>query len=142
MSIEKPRKNGSHWRMRLTDTSTDSPAVSPRRGDVVRVRLDPTRGSEQAGERPALVISPDYINDRAPILLVAPFTTRKTERVYAFEVLVEPPEGGLTARSKVMLLHLRAIDKERITGHYGALSAETMASVEDALKIVTGLTEI
>ncbi len=97
---------------------------NPKRGDVLRVRFDPTEGSEQAGERPALVISPDIINERAPIILVAPLTTRKTERVYAFEALIEPPEGGLLQRSKVMLLHVRGIDKARITGSYGTLSAE------------------
>ena len=118
--------------------STDS----LKRGDVVRVRFDPTEGSEQAGERPALVLSPDLINERAPVVLVAPFTTRKTERVYAFEALVEPPDGGLTQRSKVMLLHLRGVDKTRITGRYGALSEETMRSVEEALRIVTGLTAL
>ena len=39
---------------------------SLKRGDIVRVRLDPVEGSEQAGERPALVISPDVINEPAP----------------------------------------------------------------------------
>lgn len=118
--------------------STDS----PKRGDVVRVRFDPTEGSEQAGERPALVLSPDFINERAPIVLVAPFTTRKTERVYAFEALIEPPEGGLTQRSKVMLLHLRGVDKARIIGRYGTIREETMAQVEEAMRIAIGLTTI
>ena len=115
---------------------------SPKRGEVLRVRFDPTEGSEQAGERPALVLSPDLINERAPIILVAPFTTRKTERVYAFEALIEPPEGGLTQRSKVMLLHVRGIDKARITGSYGTLSEEAMEGVEEALRIATGLTAV
>jgi mRNA interferase MazF len=115
---------------------------SPKRGEVLRIRFDPTEGSEQAGERPALVLSPDLINERAPIILVAPLTTRKTERVYAFEALLEPPEGGLPQRSKVMLLHVRGIDKARITGSYGILSAEAMERVEEALRIATGLTAI
>ena len=115
---------------------------NPKRGDVLRIRFDPTEGSEQAGERPALVLSPDLINERAPIILVAPLTTRKTERVYAFEALLEPPEGGLTQRSKVMLLHVRGIDKARITGLYGTLSEEAMVRVEEALRIAVGLTTI
>lgn len=119
-------------------SSTDS----PKRGDVVRVRLDPTAGSEQAGERPALVLSPDFINEHAPIVLVAPFTTRKTERVYAFEALIEPPDGGLPQRSKVMLLHLRGVDKARITGRYGTISEEAMGRVEEALRIAVGLTPV
>ena len=62
-----------------------------KRGDVVRVRLDPILGSEQAGERPALVLSPDFINERSPVVLIAAITSKKTERVYPFEALIEPP---------------------------------------------------
>lgn len=113
-----------------------------RRGDIVRVRLDPVEGSEQAGERPALVISPDVINDHSPVVLVASITSQKTDHVYPFEVLIEPPEGGLTMRSKVMLMQLRSIDKRRITGRYGTIAAATMLRIEDALKVATGLTKI
>ncbi len=115
---------------------------SPKRGDVLRIRFDPTPGSEQAGDRPALVISPDLINERAPIILVAPLTTRKTERAYAFEALIEPPDGGVTQRSKVMLLHIRGVDKARIMGKYGSVSQETMRRVDSALRIATGLQKI
>lgn len=112
---------------------------SVKRGDVLRIRFDPSEGSEQAGERPALVISPDIINERAPIILVAPLTTRKTERVYPFEALIEPPEGGLSQRSKVMPLHIRGVDRVRITGVYGTLSPSTMQSVDEAIRIAVGL---
>lgn len=115
---------------------------SPNRGDIVRVRLDPVEGSEQAGERPALVISPDMINQYSPVILIAAITSQKTERVYPFEVLLEPGEGGLTLRSKVLLMHLRSVDKRRLLGGYGSVSDATMNRVEEALKIATGLTEI
>ena len=113
-----------------------------KRGDVIRVRFDPTEGSEQSGERPALVLSPELINARAPIILVAPLTTRKTERVYPFEALIEPLEGGLHQRSKVLLLHMRGIDKSRIIGRYGTLSDEVISRVDSAIRIATGLIQI
>jgi mRNA interferase MazF len=108
----------------------------------VRVRLDPVVGSEQAGERPVLVISPDLINERSPVILIAAITSQKTERIYPFEALLDPPEGGLPVRSKVMLMHLRSVDKERLVGRYGKVSEKTMQRVEDALKIATGLTRL
>jgi mRNA interferase MazF len=74
------------------------------------------------------------------VVLVAAITSRKTERVFAFEALIEPTDGGLPLRSKVMLMHTRSIDKQRIVGSYGSVSAETMRRVEDALRIATGLT--
>jgi mRNA interferase MazF len=113
-----------------------------RRGDVVRVRFDPVEGSEQGGERPALVISPDLINEHSPLVLVAAITSRKTDRVYPFEAAIEPPEGGLDLRSKVLLMQLRSVNKGRIVGEYGRASDETMRSVDDAIRIATGLKRI
>jgi mRNA interferase MazF len=115
---------------------------SLRRGDIVRTRLNPTEGSEQGGERPVLVLSPDLINAHSTIVLVAALTSRKTERVYPFEALIEPPDGGLTQRSKVMLMHIRAIDRRRLTGHYGHVSDQAMARVDEAIRIATGLRPI
>ena len=115
---------------------------SPVRGEVVRLRLDPVVGSEQAGERPALVISPDLINERSPVILVASITSQKTERIYPFEALIEPPEGGLVKRSKVLLMQLRSVDKQRLLGRYGRVSEQTMQQVENALKVATGLTRL
>ena len=112
---------------------------SPKRGDIVRVRLDPVEGSEQAGERPALVVSPDVINQHCPVIRIASLTSKQIARVYPHEVLIEPPEGGVTCRSKVLLMHLRSIDKRRLVGRYGSISAETMQRVEQALQVATGL---
>lgn len=114
----------------------------PSRGDVVRVRLDPVEGSEQAGERPALVISPDVINQHSPVVLVAVITSQKTDHVRPFETLIEPPEGGLRIPSKVLLMQIRALDRRRITGSYGRISSESLLRVEQALKIATGLTRL
>ena len=103
---------------------------NPKRGDIVRVRLDPIEGAEQGGDRPALVVSPDLINAHSPVVLIASITSKKTERVYPFEVLISPPEGGLKQQSKVLLMQMRAIDKTRLTGRYGAVSADLMKRVE------------
>lgn len=111
-----------------------------KRGDVVRAQLDPIVGSEQAGEQPAVVVSPDVIIEHSPVILIAPVTSRKTERVFAFEALVEPPEGGLAVRSKVMLTHLRSVDKRRIVCRCGRVHDATMRRIEEALKVATGLT--
>ena len=113
-----------------------------RRGDVVRVRLDPVEGSEQSGDRPGLVVSPDLINDHSPVILVAAITSRKTEKVFPFEALIEPPDGGLQQRSKVLLMQLRSLDKRRVVGRYGRVSAVVIERVDAALKIAVGLTRL
>jgi mRNA interferase MazF len=110
-----------------------------RRGDVVRVRLDPTEGSEQAGERPALILSPDLINAHSPVVVIAAITSKRTDRVFAFEALLEPPEGGLSLRSKVMLMQLRSVNKTRLLGYYGHIGESAMQQVDQALKVAVGL---
>ena len=109
------------------------------RGDVIRVNFNPVLGSEQAGERPAVVLSPTFHCQHSRVIIVAAVTSRKIEKIYPFEALLDPAESGLPVPSKVMLTHIRSIDKTRITGHYGALSRETLARVETALKYATGL---
>jgi mRNA interferase MazF len=112
------------------------------RGDVVWVRLDPVKGSQQGGRRPALVLSPALINAHSPVVIVAAMTSRKTEKLYPFEALVHPPEGGLAEPSKVLLMQIRSVDKRRLAGVAGRLGAQTLNRVDEALKIATGLTHL
>ena len=64
-------------------------AYIPDRGDVVRISFDPQAGHEQAGTRPALVLSPKAYNHRVGLALLCPITTRI--KGYPFEVHI--PEG-------------------------------------------------
>lgn len=61
----------------------------PERGDVVWITLDPQAGHEQAGRRPALVLSPAGYNGRVGLALFCPITNQV--KGYPFEVLL--PEG-------------------------------------------------
>ncbi|MBI4909114.1 MAG: type II toxin-antitoxin system PemK/MazF family toxin [Acidobacteria bacterium] len=104
--------------------------------------LNPVQGSEQGGERPGLVISADIINANSPVVLVAPITSKRTEKIYPFEAVIHPPDGGLTMRSKVSFIQLRTLDKSRLVEHVGTLAPETMEAVERALRIATGLFKV
>jgi mRNA interferase MazF len=64
-------------------------AYVPDRGEVVRISFDPQAGHEQAGTRPALVLSPKAYNDRVGLALLCHITTRI--KGYPFEVRI--PEG-------------------------------------------------
>src|SRR5438067_12854 len=114
---------------------------SPSRGDVVRARLDPVEGSEQAGERPALVLSPDFLNSRSPTIIVACITSKQMHRIFRNEVLIAPPEGGLTLASKALLSQVRTLDKRRILRRLGEVSETTLQAVNEAIRISMGLIE-
>ena len=56
----------------------------PKRGDIVWLAFDPQAGSEQAGRRPALVLSPESYNRKVGLALFCPITTKV--KGYPFEV--------------------------------------------------------
>ncbi len=112
-----------------------------KRGDIVQARFDPTEGAEQSGMRPAIVLSPDGLNKHSPLVVLAPLTTKNLDRVYPFEVLVEPNEV-VKRRSKILLLQLRGMSKSRILSFYGHVSDETLLEVDAALHIAVGLEKI
>jgi mRNA interferase MazF len=78
--------------------------VSERR-DVVWLEFDPQAGSEQAGRRPALVISPKSYNRKVGLALVCPITSRV--KGYPFEV--DLPQG-LEAKGAVLCDQLKSLD--------------------------------
>ena len=67
----------------------DSKAYVPERGDVVWITLNPHAGHEQAGRRPAVVLSPESYNDRVGLAILCPITTQV--KGYPFEVHL--PQG-------------------------------------------------
>jgi len=112
--------------------------VTPSRGDVVMVDLDPTIGHEQGGQRPALVVSDDSLN-RSPagLAIVAPITG--TDRGIPAHVRVAAPEGGLAKASVVMVDQIRTISRRRIARRLGAVSQSTMSQVDERLRLVLSL---
>lgn len=114
-------------------------AASPRRGEIWVADLDPTRGYEQAGRRPVLIVSVNPFNaNPARLVYVAPIT--RTDRSIPLHVPVAPPEGGVRTPSFVLCDAVRSISHERLVdGPWGQVSAETIALIEDRLRRVFGL---
>jgi mRNA interferase MazF len=108
------------------------------RGEIWLVDLNPTKGHEQAGVRPGLVVSVDQFNDcPADLVVVLPITTK--ERRIPFHVRVESAESGLRDVSFIKCEDVRSVSKERLTKRLGKITHQTLAAVEDRLKILMGL---
>jgi mRNA interferase MazF len=89
----------------------------PNRGDIVWIDLSPTKGHEQSGLRPSVVISTLEYNSFAGLALVCPMTTRHKD--YFFEVPVQGPKG----KSYVLSDQIRSLDiTERIIKMEGKVS--------------------
>lgn len=93
------------------------------RFSVHLVSLDPTRGSEIAKTRPAVVISPDEANRPLATVIIAPMTT----------VLRGWPSRGPIEfqgrRGEIALDQMRAVDKGRLTRRLGSLDETTAGRV-------------
>jgi mRNA interferase MazF len=77
----------------------------PERGHVVWLRFNPQAGHEQAGHRPAVVISPQQYNRRVGLALVCPVTSQI--KGYPFEVVLPP---GLKAQGAILSDQLKSLD--------------------------------
>jgi mRNA interferase MazF len=107
-------------------------------GEVWMVELGATRGHEQAGRRPGLVVSMDGFNHGpAGLVVLVPLTTR--ERGIPWHVAVSPPEGGLKRPSFIKCEDIRSISRTRLVRQLGDVSATTMAKVRDRLRILLEL---
>jgi len=97
----------------------------PGRGDVVWITLNPQAGHQQAGRRPAVVLSPLAYNEKVGLAVLCPLTSR--EKGYPFEVKI--PQGlavsGVVLADQVKSLDWRVREAERIC----TLTPEVVAEI-------------
>jgi mRNA interferase MazF len=111
---------------------------SPQRGEIWLLDLDPTRGHEQAGRRPALIFSVDVFNaGPADLVFVIPITSKL--RPIPTQVALRPPEGGIKVESAILCDALRSVSKQRLHAKWGGVSPATLEEVEDRVRILLGL---
>ena len=86
-----------------------------RRGEVYWVHLDPTRGSEIKKTRPALVISPDDLNQVLPRVIIAPLTSKGQPLGCRPEVRFQGK------RARILLDQIRTVDRQRLGEKMGCI---------------------
>jgi len=110
----------------------------PGRGDIWLANLDPTRGREQAGLRPVLVVSVGAFNQsKGELVVVVPLTS--TAHGIPWHVTLAPPDGGVKNQSSIMCEAVRGISKDRLLKRWGVVSPSILEAVEDRLRILLGL---
>ena len=117
------------------------------RGDIYFVNLAPTKGREQAGYRPVLVVSVDAINRHPLVVTVIVGTDAKNvSRDYPTNVRVTARETGLPRDTVFLCFQIRSLDPSRFFDSKtnrpllgGTLPKARMEEVNEALRIVLGL---
>jgi mRNA interferase MazF len=109
------------------------------RGSVVLVDLDPTRGHEQRGQRPCVVVSdPEIVaSQRFPLVCVVPITGTPGEGL--LYPRLAPGDSGLAKPCVALIDHLRSLDKRRIRRLFGELPPAELASIDEGLTLFLGL---
>jgi mRNA interferase MazF len=86
----------------------------PRRGDVIRVDFNPQKGHEQAGRRPALVLSPTEYNRAVGLVVVCPITNQKKGYPWEVEIVADPHVSGVVLADQLKSFDWRGRNAEFI----------------------------
>ena len=106
----------------------------PDRGDAIWLNFNPKAGLEQAGHRPALVLSPARFNDATGMALMCPITS--TVRGWPFEISLEGARevDGAALTDQVKNLDWRKRGARHIETVPGSITAEAIAKVQSLLR--------
>ena len=105
------------------------PTWVPDRGEIVWLQFSPQAGHEQAGRRPALVLSPTQYNRRTGLMLCCPITSKL--KGYPFEVSLP---SGLPVEGVVLADQVRSLDwKVRSAKRIGKIEASVMQDVVERI---------
>ena len=97
--------------------------------------LNPTKGNEQAGYRPVVIISGNLLNKYMKIVIVCPLTTKIKN--YKGNVVLKPTkQNGLDNTSEILVFHVRSVSKNRLMKKMGEIAEKEL----ELLKL--GLNEI
>lgn len=109
------------------------------RGDVLRIDLDPTLGSEMKKARPCVVVQRDSANRTSPVVIVCPFTDAAGRPGNALNIFVPQGIGGTTRDSLVRCNQIRTVDRIRVTEHLGSLPLALMHRIDAGLRLILDL---
>ena len=124
-------------KLRKATTYMSTSDITPKRGDIWDINLDPTRGQEIQKTRPAIVISSDAVG-KLRLKLIVPVTDWKVAFVdNIWHVQLRPSStNGLTKDSAADALQTRSVSYDRFVRHRGRVTQVEMEEIIQALAAV------
>jgi mRNA interferase MazF len=96
------------------------------------VDLNPTKGSEQKGIRPCVVVSPDEMNSNLPTSLIVPLT--RTEKKWPTVVKIDSTESISGSVSYALVEQLRNVSHQRFLRKAGKINRDEAMQIKDVIK--------
>ncbi len=107
----------------------------PDTADLIWLNFSPQAGREQAGRRPAVVLSPAAYNSKSNLAIVCPITNQ--QKGYPFEVVLPK---GLAISGVILADHVRSLDwRERRAEKAGTIPRRVLEEVRDRLARLLGI---
>ncbi len=103
-----------------------------KQGEIWNLSLDPIKDREQAGFRPAVIISGNLMNTYLDVVIVCPLTT--SVKNYKGNCILKPSKtNGLSKKSEILTFHIRSVSKHRLLKKLGHIEPSELAQVKQGL---------
>ena len=103
-----------------------------KQGEIWNANLNPTKGSEQAGFRPVVIISGNLLNRYLEVVIAVPLTT-KIKNYKGNPVLKPGKVNGLKKPSEMLVFHIRSVAKDRLVKKIGDIEEKELKQVVGTL---------
>jgi mRNA interferase MazF len=103
------------------------------RGEIYLADLNPSRGSEQAGIRPVVVVQRETIDRFTQTVVIVPLTSNIRRSNIPGTITIPAEEGGLTQESVALCYQIAVIDRQRLIRQLGQLSSLYVRQLNEAL---------
>lgn len=108
-----------------------------KQGEIWYANLNPSKGSEQAGFRPVVIVSGNLLNELLPMVIVMPLTS-KIKRYKGNPILQPTKSNGLKEVSEMLVFHIRSVSKDCLVEKIGDIETEelqhSIKTLNDILK--------
>ena len=109
---------------------------SIKQGDIYFVNLSPTKGHEQKGFRPVVVMQNNKLNKYLHTVVVAPITSNLKTAGLSLTHFLQKSKTGLKKDGVVLIFQIRAIDVRRLKKHVGILDQASFREIKRQLSLV------
>ncbi len=106
------------------------------RGDILWASLDPTRGHEQSGSRPVLVLSQNVFNERSGTVIAVALTSQRPSA--GFPLTLELTDQSLPKKSWAKISQIRTLSVQRLGKKLGKANAEELENIIEGLNEIIG----
>lgn len=104
-----------------------------KRGDIFWCNMEPSVGSEIQKIRPCVIVSNNIANNFSAVVTIVPITSKKTDRIFPDEVLIENIPGLVAG--KTIASQIKTLDKKRVLKKIAVLPTDLVEKLNATLQI-------